>query len=143
MVIRWLSLLALLALVACGSTPQDERLEEAANVHQDAVVLGAKVSEMLEAVEGQLGQLSNDQKARYHLLKQEFEEWRDLVVEVPGYTDEAHDHAHDHHHGPNKLEGLPPEQILEIQQELKKQIALLHAQVQALSKIQPGSNDGV
>ena len=137
-------MLLLLPLTGCEPAPKDQKLEEAAHVHTEALAISAKVSGLLASVQSRFDSLSDDQKSEFNQLVRQYQEWGDLVVEVPGYEHEQHDHGHDHHHGPNELTGLPSDQVLEIQTELKKQIEVLHTKLEDfLRKISPGSNDGV
>ena len=137
-----ISFLFLLVLLACGPAPEDSNLAEAAKAHDEAMEISSDVSSALDSLQDLQDSLSSEQRIELGELRQALAEWRDLAVEVPGYEHEGHDH--DHHHGPNELEGLPSDQVLEIQKELKKQIEVLHAKVEQLSKEQnPGLDDGV
>lgn len=134
----------LFVITSCGSAPEDYVLIEAAKVHDEAITVSAEVATALKSIENQPDALSDQQKDELEKLKQDFTEWRDLVVEVPGYEHEEHNHhGHDHRHGPNELEGLPSQQILDIQKELKNQIEVLNSKIEAFSKNQTPGEDGV
>lgn len=128
--------LCLLFLYACGPAPEDKTLTEAGKVHDEALAISKEVSTALEAFNNLPDSVLEMQSAQIEGLKQEFADWKELLVEVPGHEHAEHDHDHDydHNHGPNELEGLPSEQILEIQQELKNQIEALRTKVQQFSK---------
>ncbi len=127
---------SLIFFFACGPAPEDKTLTEAGKVHDEAIAISKEVSNALEVFEDLPDSVLEMQGPQIEALKQEFADWKELVVEVPGHEHEEHDHDHDHdhHHGPNELEGLPSDQILEIQQELKKQIEALRTKVQQLSE---------
>ncbi|MEM8894533.1 MAG: hypothetical protein AAGC88_08145 [Bacteroidota bacterium] len=128
--------LSLLFLYACGPAPEDKTLTEAGKVHDEAIAISKDVSTALEAFDDLPDSVREMQGSQIDALKQEFADWKELLVEVPGHEHDHHDHDHDHDHdhGPNELEGLPSEHILEIQQELKNQIEALRTKVQQLSK---------
>jgi len=134
----------LFVITSCGSASEDKVLIEAAKVHDEAMTVSVEVSSALESIENHTDALSDLQKEELDKLKQDFEEWSELVVEVPGYEHkEQHHHGHDHRHGPNELEGLTPQQILDVQKELKRQIEVLNDRQQELSKNQTPGEDGV
>ena len=138
--------LSLAFLSACG-TKQDPLLQEAAQVHNQAIAVHDEVMKQLEdaqqltqklkarresadstgraAIDGLIAEMDSSQKA--------MDTWMNEVVEVPGEEGhnhshvhkkaENHDHAHDHAAQPE----VTPQQMLDIQKEMKKNIEKIQA----------------
>ena len=63
------------------------------------------------------------------------------MVEVPGDDSaEAHDHGHEHHHEKENLH-VTPEQMVEIQKELKSNLEKLLLRLQSIRQLQARSSE--
>jgi hypothetical protein len=116
-----------IAVVACspGSANEKSVLQEAYQIHNEAVEKATILEEKIRAHSLQ----SDHAHDTLDALAAALEHWKSDLVEVPGFDDHdhqhdhaTHDHNHDHpaHHAPAK--DLTPNQILAIQREFKDQI---------------------
>ena len=142
-VFRLLGALAL--LVACGPSANNETLQQAADIHNEAIEIGHRTSLLVSQLKQLEDTLSSGQKDSLQIVIRALSEWYETVVEVPGFDHEDrdhHDHSghdhdhHDHDHGDEKnyLEGLPPEEVLQVQQALKVEVERIEGQVVFLAK---------
>ncbi len=139
----------LLAVFISCSSPNKEvndYLSEAAEFHDAAIKTGHDLSLRISQIKQIEEELSKPDQDTLQVLMKDLGEWYDSVVEVPGHEHgdhdhhghdheghDHHDHDHDHDHGPNYLEGLSEEQILEIQKELKKEIDVIGVRIRMLN----------
>ncbi|MDE2722821.1 MAG: hypothetical protein OXI59_05550 [Gemmatimonadota bacterium] len=73
------------------------------------------------------------------VIEKDFELWEKNVVEVPGDDSaEAHDHGHGHHHEKEDLQ-VTPEQMVEIQKELKSNLEKLLLRLQSIRQLRAHS----
>ncbi|WNJ19408.1 hypothetical protein [Pontibacter sp. G13] len=136
-----LAVMLIAGISGCGETrsPEDEKLlKEAFGFHEETLesletaerALGmanttASRLDSLLALSGISGPVDSIQQvltsARTQLesLQADLEEVEGNIAEVPGFEHEHHhdhDHGHEHHHhGGNSLEGLPANEVLDIQ----------------------------
>ena len=69
------------------------------------------------------------------VIEKDFELWEKNVVEVPGDdSGEAHDHGHGHHGEKENLQ-VTPEQMVEIQKELKSNLEKLLLRLQSIRQL--------
>ncbi|GAB4407211.1 MAG: hypothetical protein OHK0039_09530 [Bacteroidia bacterium] len=144
------SFLFLLVATACATGP-DKRLEAAYQHHlqavavYDSLMVGVDTAaQLLGVIDQAMTQMQADtpDTALLARLKAAYDDlaradsaaraWQDRLAEVPGYEHEHahdHDHAHDHghDHSSDALSGLPPEQVLTLQQEQARLIADTYA----------------
>jgi seryl-tRNA synthetase len=154
-------LLFALLTFACACGGKDEKaeatLKEAARLHNEAVAIHDSLMPMMKeinmlkvALVAQKDSLTgkNDslagslqtQIAALDAVSQEMRTWMENIVEVPGnehhhhHEGEAHKEgeAHDHEHG--KKVDVTPEQMLEIQKEIKANILKIKDKVIQLKK---------
>ena len=108
-------------LAGCESDQTDPQLEEAFQIHQEAITVNKTIQEQLRSVE------SSNPEMGY--IRKRLLTWEENLVEVPGFAHEhEHDHAGHHHHGP-KLK-VTPEHMLNIQKEFLDSIQAIQRDVQ-------------
>jgi len=120
------NLILLLLLFSCGTHRDDQKImEEAASVHDYALQIAEETEQQINT----LVQVYPD-SAKQFLL--EIEQWEENLVEVPGHAHEHHDHeGHTHDHSPVTL---TPEEMLNVQQELRDQVKALRDRVESLKR---------
>jgi hypothetical protein len=116
-----------IAVVACspGSSNEKRVLQEAYQIHNEAVEKATILEEKIRAHSLQ----SDHARDTLDALAAALEIWKSDLVEVPGFDDHdhhhdhaTHDHNHDHHAHHAAAKDLTPTQILAIQRESKVQI---------------------
>ena len=127
----------LASLAACGDK-KDAKLDEAGKIHNEAHEIGENIESQIEGIDSLKTLLADKKKtltdaatiARLDStvavlggVAQAFADWEDNIVSVPGLV---HKHAEgEAHHDEHKHKPTPDvtsEQMLEIQQEMKKNI---------------------
>lgn len=132
-------------LVACLSADKkDPLLLEAARYHQQATVIQAVVEPQMERIDS-LKTVLTAQKtpttatrlATLDSLKSAFDEWEENLVEVPGMPhNHTHrtggpDHGEHHHHVDATLNGLPADQMRDLQRETLNNIRQIQERLNA------------
>lgn len=139
-------------LGACGgkSAKDDPILQEAAKIHEEA----HEIQEGIEPTVAQFDSLktlltnkkttladslaaqADEAVASLDKIKADLESWEENLVVVPGmehdhehegHNHEGHDHKHDHKPAPD----VTPEQMLDIQKEIKKNIEAIKTELDA------------
>lgn len=146
---NYLLLLIAVALVACTEEEQpNELLQEAHQIHVEAVKIEQSIQPALakmETVKQQLKPKQAEWTAEEQLLWQQITDiersyafWKDNHIEVPGFEhedhhDHDHDHDHSHHHHDHAAhEDMAPEDMLLIQQEFKDTLSTVVARLEQL-----------
>lgn len=124
-------------LSACGPSKKDATLVHAAAIHSEATKIGHQTSMVVSQLKSLEGSLKMAQLDSLNAITEDLTGWYESLVEVPGFQHEEHNHDHsghdhEHDHEKNYLEGLPAEEVLAIQLELKKEIAWMNARVNKL-----------
>jgi len=137
-------------MLSCSaSTDHSAILQQAQAVHLAAVVIHDSVNTEIQELQSQVDALSASDSLEISLsnlkdslaaIRSDFESWDANLMSVPGFDaahnhSHEHDHAHEHHHPSQKLQDLPPEQILAVQQEIRKSVSHIHNPVKRLHKI--------
>jgi hypothetical protein len=111
--------IVLLFAYACTTTSEDDKLmEEAFNIHEQAMQVAKETKDLLASTDQNKTGLSS--------IRERLERWEDDLVEVPGF-DHDHEHSHDHDHGHHAELELLPEDMLAIQQELLDSIKAIRS----------------
>ncbi|HAA11801.1 MAG TPA: hypothetical protein DCE41_08935 [Cytophagales bacterium] len=121
----WAIVLGLLVLIsACGGEKTSEELQEAFQLHEEAL----KIRQQAEEKVGELVAITDSvfiqtHQADLEALQESLHEWDEQLVEVPGFEEE-HDHNHEghDHHDHNAAPELSPKEHLDIQQHLLAEI---------------------
>jgi len=127
-------------LMSCGEEQKSAELKEAFALHNEAV----KVRQIADEKLAELSANTDSVFVATHTksleaLRQSLEAWDDQLVEVPGFEDEhdhshhdhsGHDHDHDHDHDHHGDQELTPQQHLEVQQQLLKEIQAIAKQME-------------
>ncbi|MEH0157387.1 hypothetical protein V6R21_24960 [Limibacter armeniacum] len=118
-------LLCCLIMGACGTKHErDEKtLKQAAEIHNEMIKSAHILEERLE--DYGRDSLNNALTDSVKVWKKYLDTWEEDVVEVPGNKDH-HDHEGGHHHHDHQQVKVTPNQMLAIQQELKKRLDQLH-----------------
>lgn len=121
--------------------------KEDAHHLQQAVEIHKAMMEIEEQFENQLDSLKSfshhavEIRDSLQVIEKDFELWEKNVVEVPGDdSEEAHDHGHEHHHEKENLH-VTPEQMVEIQKELKSNLEKLLLRLQSIRQLQARSSE--
>ena len=126
--------------VSChGENKEDaHHLQQAADIHK-------AMMEIEEQFENQLDSLKSfshhavEIRDSLQVIEKDFELWEKNVVEVPGDdSEEAHDHGHGHHGEKENLQ-VTPEQMVEIQKELKSNLEKLLLRLQSIRQLRAHS----
>ncbi|MFM7486140.1 MAG: hypothetical protein ACKO13_04365 [Cytophagales bacterium] len=106
--------------VGCVQNSNDKKiLTEAAAYHSQAVALAKKVTYRIDS----LNRISTNDKSKLIAIENDFKEWANDLVGVPGFEDEKN---HDHEHGHEQIQATSS-QLLDIQKELYHRIEKIHA----------------
>ncbi|TAF23250.1 MAG: hypothetical protein EAZ70_13200 [Runella slithyformis] len=138
----FLSITLVMSALACADK-KDPKLEEAGKIHNEAHEIGEALEAQIEDIDSLKIVLADKKKtitdaaalarldstsAALESVQKAFAEWEDNIVGVPGLEHkhaegEAHNHKHEHKPTPD----VTPDQMLEIQQEMKKNIEKIKA----------------
>lgn len=107
------AILILTIVCGCANQRHEGELDEAAEVHLEALAIADSLKQALNALEAQ--QHLRDSLTRWRTL---LAQWEASLPEVPGMEHDHH-HGHTHHH---ERVDLTPAQALEVQRALKNEI---------------------
>jgi hypothetical protein len=141
-----LSALLIGLLYACTTPPteDDATLQEAARVHTEAMRIEAEVEARFVRADSlrQLAALAEPDTGRirqrerllqaFDQTRSAFRSWQQEIVEVPGageHEHHDHGHGHSHDHAATPLPEVSAEQMLEIQQEMKRTIEMIQEEL--------------
>ena len=124
---------------SCNNENDPERtakLEEAGKLHDQGLVFGKEVSDMLLLADTLLLKMNNEAIDSSEALlqavntaKEDYKAWQENLVEVPGH---AHTHHEgEHHHHDHSMENASADEILKKQLELKEFIEDIHMRTKA------------
>ncbi|MDG1158867.1 MAG: hypothetical protein P8N19_05195 [Flavobacteriales bacterium] len=137
---RLLFILMSVALIACQSKEESPLVKEALAVQDSARALHRQMSDEVLAMQQSLNDTMllvrklNDAeemrslKAQYadlESLNRKLKEWRENLIEIPGHC--LHEDGEHHHHG-NEHTDLTDQDILDVQNELFRQLQGLEKQ---------------
>jgi hypothetical protein len=121
--------------VACSGIPKEEErlLKEAATIHNSAFDKAGELEEMLENLKSDTTVIADS----VEILLKAIEAWESQMVEVPG-NEHHHDHAeegeeHHHHHEHGKTLDVTAQEMLTVQQEMKRQIEAIQVRIENLT----------
>jgi ABC-type nickel/cobalt efflux system permease component RcnA len=149
-------LLALFILFSCGG--KDEKtealLKEAAQWHNEAVAIHKELMPKMKEIEALKAKLTAQKDSLIgkedntvsqlevqimdlENISKEMKEWMENIVEVPNNEEHHHhhegeEHEHDHKHEHGAKIDLTPEQMLEVQKEMKANILKIQGKVKAI-----------
>lgn len=152
MIKRFLPLSALLVgfmLFSCQEK-ENPQLKEAAAIHNEAHEIMESIEPEVKSLDSLQSALANKQiaakdtaafasaVAALDKVKTDFKTWEENLVTVPGMQHE-HEHEHEghgegehhHHHEHKKAPDVAPEQHVEIQKEIKKNIEQIQMELKA------------
>lgn len=130
-----LTLLLSIVFFSC-SDKKDPKLEEAAKLHNEATEIQATIEPQIEGADSLITVLNEKKKtltdaaaiahidsttATLEALSKSLEDWEGNLIEVPGMPHAEHGDEH-HHHEHKKAPDMSPDQMLQVQQEIKKGI---------------------
>jgi hypothetical protein len=130
-------------IIACADK-KDPKMEEAGKIHLEAMEIEEAIAEQIESVDSLKNVLVEKKKtltdaasiasidstvAALEKVHGSFEEWEGSLVEVPGLAHEHHDHGkgEEHHHDHKPAPDLTPDQMLQVQKEIKANIEKIKA----------------
>ncbi|MEM6843461.1 MAG: hypothetical protein AAF944_26750 [Bacteroidota bacterium] len=126
-------------VVACGDSKKtDENLQQAFELHQEAVEIRQMTDKQMDELKANKDSLFvSTYQADLDSISYSLEEWDEQLVEVPGFEHEHdhdhaehdHDHDHDHDHSHGGETNLTPEQHLQVQQHLLDEIKAIAEEV--------------
>jgi ABC-type nickel/cobalt efflux system permease component RcnA len=123
--------IVLLFAYACTTTSEDDKLmEEAFNIHEQAMQIAKETKDLLASTDQNQTGLSS--------IRERLERWEDDLVEVPGFEhehehshDHDHGHGHDHDHSHSTLDLLPAD-MLAVQKEFLDSIRVIKSDLARL-----------
>jgi len=121
-----------LTAFSCAPSKEKEWIRQSVAIHDSAMAIGKGVGQKIKQMNSFPDTLKEDMlKDSLASLKQDFSEWEQSIVEVPGHDAHHHDHqGHDHGHHP--APDLTPEMILDIQKDLNTRVKQLDQRAQLL-----------
>ena len=140
--LKVISVVVFAFFISCHTTSEEDahHLQQAADIHK-------AMMEIEEQFENQLDSLKSFShhaagiRDSLQVIEKDFELWEKNVVEVPGDdSGEAHDHGHGHHDEKENLQ-VTPEQMVEIQKELKSNLEKLLLRLQSLRQLPAHSSE--
>ncbi|MCU0384224.1 MAG: hypothetical protein MUF68_09190 [Cyclobacteriaceae bacterium] len=120
----------------CTHNKDKETLTKASTIHNEAYALLEKLEDDLKTLKADIT-INQDSVA---VLSKALAAWEENLVEVPGNEHEHHHHEgeeghnHDHDHNHAKAPDVTPNEMLEIQTTLKKEIEAIAKRFEALKK---------
>ncbi len=145
-----LSALMVGLIMASCQEKESPQLKEAAAIHNEAHEIMESIEPEMASLDSLQSQLSNKKIAvtdtaavaaaiaSLDKVKMDFKAWEENLVTVPGVEhDHEHEHEHKdgehehHHHEHKKAPDATPEQHLEIQKEIKKNIEQIQSELKS------------
>lgn len=140
--IRWILGISIILFVACQGGEPDPKMKLAFEEHEAGLQVYDSLKNVLSSI--QVDSLVAEDQTKLAELQEASTQWEASVVEVPGFEhthhhdhdhDHGHDHDHDHSHdhSNDNLSDLPPTEMLELQQALKKEAQRLLGEARQLA----------
>ncbi len=139
--LKVISVIVFAFFVSCqGENKEDAHfLQQAAEIHRAMMEIEAQFESQLDSLKS-FSHHAVEIRDSLQVIEKDFELWEKNVVEVPGDDSaEAHDHGHEHHHEKENLQ-VTPEQMVEIQKELKSNLEKLLLRLQSIRQLQARSS---
>ena len=139
--LKVISVIVFAFFVSChGENKEDAHLlQQAAEIHKAMMEIEAQFESQLDSLKS-FSHHAVEIRDSLQVIEKDFELWEKNVVEVPGDgSAEAHDHGHEHHHEKENLQ-VTPEQMVEIQKELKSNLEKLLLRLQSIRQLQARSS---
>ncbi|NQX91749.1 MAG: hypothetical protein HRT74_06425 [Flavobacteriales bacterium] len=137
-----------IAMCSCHSHEDSPTIKEAVEVHKnmrtlysdlEAIAIAKKeeVKGHIKEAEMNADTLSAEKLAalnsQLEVLHKELNDWKDGLVEVPGHCFHEEGEAHEHHHHAH-LEGLSDQEMLQLQQELEKELKEIEKSIKSIGE---------
>lgn len=138
--LKVISVIMFAFFVSChGENKEDaHHLQQAADIHKAMMEIEKQFENQLDSLKS-FSHHAVDIRDSLQVIEKDFELWEKNVVEVPGDDSaEAHDHGHGHHHEKEDLQ-VTPEQMVEIQKELKSNLEKLLLRLQSIRQLRAHS----
>ena len=128
--------------ISCHTTNEEDahHLRQAAEIHKAMMEIEEQFEAQLDSLKAFSPQ-AVEIRDSLQVIEKDFNLWEENVVEVPGDdSGEAHDHDHGHHGEKENLQ-VTPEQMVEIQKELKSNLEKLLLRLQSIRQLQARSSE--
>ena len=125
-----------LLIMACTPSEEKQMLLASAETYDQAVIIGKHIENEIARIETHTKNIEEPLKSimldSVEALYDGLEYWKSIIIEVPD-----HQLGHDSHQGHNheRVQGLTPEMILAIQNEMKNEAIKLNARTQKVIDI--------
>ena len=142
--LKVISVIVFAFFVSCHTTSEEDahHLQQAADIHKAMMEIEKQFENQLDSLKS-FSHHAVEIRDSLQVIEKDFELWEKNVVEVPGDDSaEAHDHGHDHgheHHGEKEDLQVTPEQMVEIQKELKSNLEKLLLRLQSIRQLRAHS----
>ena len=142
--LKVISVIVFAFFVSCqGENKEDaHHLQQATDIHKAMMEIEKQFENQLDSLKS-LSHHAVEIRDSLQVIEKDFELWEKNVVEVPGDdSEEARDHGHDHgheHHGEKENLQVTPEQMVEIQKELKSNLEKLLLRLQSIRQLRAHS----
>ncbi|MDE2697702.1 MAG: hypothetical protein OXI23_02435 [Gemmatimonadota bacterium] len=143
----WLKVISVIGFaffVSChGENKEDaHHLQQATDIHKAMMEIEKQFESQLDSLKS-LSHHAVEIRDSLQVIEKDFELWEKNVVEVPGDDsaeahDHGHEHGHEHHHEKEDLQ-VTPEQMVEIQKELKSNLEKLLLRLQSIRQLRAHS----
>ena len=142
--LKVISVIVFAFFVSCqGENKEDaHHWQQATDIHKAMMEIEKQFESQLDSLKS-LSHHAVEIRDSLQVIEKDFELWEKNVVEVPGDDsaeahDHGHDHGHDHHHEKEDLQ-VTPEQMVEIQKELKSNLEKLLLRLQSIRQLRAHS----
>lgn len=139
--LKVISVIVFAFFVSCHEENKEDAhfLQQAVEIHKAMMEIEAQFESQLDSLKS-FSHHAVEIRDSLQVIEKDFELWEKNVVEVPGDDSaEAHDHGHEHHHEKENLQ-VTPEQMVEIQKELKSNLEKLLLRLQSIRQLQARSS---
>lgn len=131
--LKVISVIMFAFFISCHTTNKEDahHLRQAADIHKAMMEIEEQFENQLDSLKS-FSHQAVEIRDSLQVIEKDFELWEKNVVEVPGDdSGEAHDHGHEHHGEKENLQ-VTPEQMVEIQKELKSNLEKLLLRLQSI-----------
>ena len=138
--LKVISVVVFAFFISCHTTSEEDahHLQQAADIHKAMMEIEKQFENQLDSLKS-FSHHAVEIRDSLQVIEKDFELWEKNVVEVPGDDSaEAHDHGHGHHGEKENLQ-VTPEQMVEIQKELKSNLEKLLLRLQSVRQLRAHS----
>ncbi len=123
----------LLWVVACGGSGHNPTLDQAHEVHLEAIGLYDGAHRLYDSLRSDAGAKGNTLLvSRLDSIHEVMHEWAEALYEIPGYA-HAHSDSHDHGHAHKTVPKMTDQSMLDYQQDARRAISEIKRDLEKLA----------